>query len=194
MASVLHDSILVKRPPIKFATTGRLSSLKRAFWHSAPCAILLCGALGCQEVPATQGSHHRLSAAPDRVLVVGNQPSAVSAAVTWLQSRGLSAVGTPMPWEIPAAKDLVDGQAKELQAQAIVWVQQTGDLRAPMIAVRGIDVGSQAVLWSGYARATTYRSTPVADRVAMLTCQALEAAWGDRASAERRPGFGGDCE
>jgi hypothetical protein len=184
----------MNQPPIKFTATAPVSAVKRAFRHYALCALVLCGAVGCQEVPATHGSYHRLSAAPDRVLVVGNQPSAVSAAVTWLQSRGLSAVGTPMPWEIPAAKDLVDGQAKELQAQAIVWVQQTGDLRAPMIAVRGIDVSSQAVLWSGYARATAYRSTPVADRVAMLTCQALEAAWGDRASNERRPGFGGDCE
>jgi hypothetical protein len=184
----------MKHFPLKSALTESLSSVKRAFRHSARCAFILWCAVGCQEVPATQGSHHRLSAAPDRVLVVGNQPSAVSAAVTWLQSRGLSAVGTPMPWEIPAAKDLVEGQAKELDAQAIVWVQQTGDLRAPMIAVRGIDVGSQAVLWSGYARATSYRSTPIAHRVTMLTCQALEAAWGDRASAERRPGFGGECE
>ncbi|HEU4685360.1 MAG TPA: hypothetical protein VFS39_12725 [Nitrospira sp.] len=156
--------------------------------------LIFLAVAGCQEVPATHGSHHRLSAAPDRVLVVGNQLSAVNAAVTWLQSRGLSAVGTPMPWEVPAPKDTVAERAKELEAQAIVWVQQTGDLRAPMIAVRGIDVASQAVLWSGYARATDYRSTPIADRVAVLTCHALEAAWGDRASNARRPGFGGDCE
>ena len=53
----------------------------------------------CEYAPATYGSHQRLSTAPDRVLVVVNQPSAVNTALTWLQARGLSAVGPPMPMD-----------------------------------------------------------------------------------------------
>ncbi|ALA59118.1 hypothetical protein [Nitrospira moscoviensis] len=150
---------------------------------------------GCGHDPATYGSHQRLSAAPDRVLVVGNQPSAVSTALTWLQSRGLLAVGTPMPWDLPGTEQLIVDQAHTIRAQVIVWVQQTGDLRAPMVSVRGIDVETQAVLWSGQARATTYRSTPAPHRIAWLTCHALHAAWGERASDDRQPGLAGDrCE
>jgi hypothetical protein len=161
----------------------------------AVCAVILCFLGACQEIPATYGSHQRLPAAPDRVLVVGNQSSAVSAAITWLQSRGLSAVGTPMPWEMPAAEAILANQAHDLKAQAIVWVEQSGDLRAPMISVRGVDVDSREVLWSGHARATAYRSVPVANRIAQLTCHALNAAWGERAGDDRRPGFPGNrCE
>lgn len=150
---------------------------------------------GCSHDPTTYGSHQRLSAAPDRVLVVGNQPSAVSTALTWLQARGLSAVGSPMPWEMPATESLIMAQARNLDAQAIVWVQQTGDLRAPMVSVRGIDVETHAVLWSGHARTTDYGSGPVPNQVALLTCHALNAAWGDRATDDRQRGFAGDrCE
>ena len=159
-------------------------------------ALLSCiGILaGCTASPATFGSHQRLSAPPDRVLVVGNHPTAVSTAITWLQSRGLSAVGTPMPWEVPAPEKVVAEQAQTLHAQVIVWVQQSGDLRAPMISVRGIDVASEAVLWSGLARETSYGASPVANRVALLTCRALDAAWGGRATDDRQPGFGDRCE
>lgn len=169
--------------------TGRISRFRPGLF------MALCLLSGCEHAPATYGSHQRLPAAPDRVLVVGNQPSAVSTALTWLQARGLSAVGTPMPWDMPGTEKTIADQAHKLNAQAIVWVQLTGDLRAPMVSVRGIDVNTQAVLWSGHARDTDYRSAPVPNRVALLTCHALNAAWGERATDDRRPGFAGDrCE
>ncbi len=85
-----------------------------------------------------------------------------------------------MPWDMPTAVQLVTSKASDLDVQVVVWVQMTGDLRAPMIAVRGVDVGSNAIVWSGYARATDYRASPAPDRVADLTCRALSAAWHER--------------
>ena len=175
-------------PAHRDSSVQRLHSLRASI--AVACLAL---SIGCHESPATHGSRQRLSLELDHVLVVGDQPSAVSAAVTWLQARGLVAVGTPTPWLVPTQEEVAD-QARVFKAQVIVWVQQSGDLRAPMVAVRGIDVDSKAVLWSGQASATDYRTVPTADRVARLTCHALEAAWGDRATDARRPGFGEDCE
>jgi len=164
--------------------------------HAYPAlvlALVLPILAGCMDTPVTQGARSRLSLARERVMVVGNQPSAVGAAVTWLQARGLTAVTPNGPWTIPTGEE-IDGQAKSLKAQVVVWVQQSGDQRAPMVSVRGTDVDSHSILWSGQARAQEHRAVPVADRIARLTCHALEAAWGDRAADARRPGFGEDCE
>jgi hypothetical protein len=130
---------------------------------------------------------------PDRILVVGNQPSAVNAAVTWLQVRGMKTVGAPTPWRVLTNQEIAE-QTRELNAQVVVWVLQSGDLRAPMVSVRGIDTETQAVIWSGLARTTKYGSTPPVDRIVILTCNALEAAWGDRAANDRQSGFRRDCE
>lgn len=118
-----------------------------------------------------------LSTATDHVLVVGNRPSAVSATVNWLHNRGVSVVEMPGTWPMPTKQEMTD-MANRLQARTIVWVEQTGDLRAPTVAVRGIETDSNVVLWSGQASATSYRSSPTGSRITWLTCHALRAAWG----------------
>ncbi len=135
---------------------------------------------GCGHSPITSGSYRQLSTAPDRVVVVGNEPRAVGAALTWLHARGLSAVESPMPWDLWRAEKTIVDQVKRLDAKAIVWIRQTGDPRAPMVSVRGVDVATETVLWNGHARAEDYRSSLGANRIAGVTCHALRAAWGER--------------
>lgn len=110
------------------------------------------------------------------MLVVGNQLGAISTAITWLERQNFTPVeGRETITARPGSAALE--QAKNLRAQTMVWVQVTGDMRAPMVAVRGIDVETQTVLWSGQARLDSYGASPVQHLVAQLTCSALAAAW-----------------
>lgn len=146
--------------------------------------VLLAIFIGCRESPVSQGSYYRLSATTDQVLVVGNRPSAVSATVNWLQGRGVTALEMPGTWPIPTKQEITD-MAHRLSVPTIVWVEQTGDLRAPTVSVRGIEADSHVVLWSGQASATKYRSSPTGARIIRLTCHALHAAWGEKPDGDR---------
>ncbi len=122
--------------------------------------------------------------AANQVLVVGNRPNAVAATVSWLQNRGVTPFEMPGTWPIPTHPEITD-TARRIGAHTIVWVEQTGDLRAPTVSVRGVDPDSNAVLWSGQASATEYRSSPTGARITWLTCHALHAAWGEPPEGDR---------
>jgi hypothetical protein len=139
-------------------------------------AALCLLAMGCQPKPVTSGAALELPKPKERLLVVGNQPSAVSTAVTWLERQGLAVMETPgMLITYPDHTTLE--QSRRLGAETLVWVQLTGDLRAPMVAVRGIDPHTNAVRWTGHARLDSYGGSPAQDVIARLTCRALAATW-----------------
>jgi hypothetical protein len=131
----------------------------------------------CRPTPIAEGAHRQLPGPTDKLLVAGNQAGAVSAALTWLQNHGLLTLEDPtLPAQAGAEQAMLD-RARSLHADQLVLVQVSGDLRAPMVSVRGLDPDTQAVRWSGYARATAYRASPPPDRTARLTCYALAAVW-----------------
>jgi hypothetical protein len=47
-----------------------------------------------------------------------------------------------------------------------------------MVSVRGVDVETARILWSGYARYPDYVKRPFSDLLVTLTCHALAMAWG----------------
>jgi hypothetical protein len=75
--------------------------------------------------------------------------------------------------------------AADLGVNQVVFVQDFGDLRAPMVSIRGVQASTQRVLWGGTARFADYRSRPPTDALADLTCQALATAWGLREPGEK---------
>jgi len=81
--------------------------------------------------------------------------------------------------EMPVGKDAaVLKAAKSLGAKMVVFITQSGDVRAPIVAVRGVDVETTQILWSGSARYAEYMKRPFSDLLVNLTCEALAAAWG----------------
>jgi len=54
------------------------------------------------------------------------------------------------------------------------------------VSIRGVDVETSEVLWSGIARIPSQISSSVEDALAKLTCQALATAWGFRPSGEEK--------
>jgi hypothetical protein len=68
--------------------------------------------------------------------------------------------------------------AKGLGVKTVVFITQSGDVRAPIVAVRGVDVETMQILWSGSARYPEYMKRPFSDLLVNLTCEALAAAWG----------------
>lgn len=67
--------------------------------------------------------------------------------------------------------------AKKLGAKELIVVGLLGDVRAPSVFVRGVEVTSGHLRWSGNARYEDYVATPIADHVIIATCRALGAAW-----------------
>ena len=130
---------------------------------------------GCHSTPVSSGASIKLPESHERVLVVGNHPGVVSSGITWLERHGLVVAA---PGAILLMPDqAVFEEAKAVRALALVWVQLTGDMRAPMVAVHGFDPETEDVLWTGHARFTSYDARPVQDRVARLTCHAFAAVW-----------------
>jgi hypothetical protein len=130
---------------------------------------------GCHASPVSAGTSITLPAPHERVLVVGNHPAVVSTGITWLERHGW-VVAAPGAVLLMPDETLFD-QARAVRARSLVWVQLTGDMRAPMVAVQGFDPETQAVLWTGHARFASYDARPVQDEAARLTCHAFAAAW-----------------
>lgn len=151
--------------------------------------VLLLAA--CSSPPVTDGFLVDLPKPGTPTIVWGNDPSAVGVATTWLQKRGLSIIEhSTLAVEVErerteVAHTLLDEAAviqaaKKLGVQEVVFVDRGGDYRAPLIAVRGVNIESSRVHWSGSARYSTFETRPPKDTLANLTCQALATAWNFR--------------
>lgn len=147
--------------------------------------------VGCTTVPVTDGFSTALPAPKMRVLIWGNHPSIVHTATTWLNKRGIATI------EQAKLRDVVDKQeirwihtlrdeaviltaAKKLAVNEVVFIDQTGDVRSPMVTIHGVDVHTADIRWSGTARYPSFVIQPLPDLLADLTCQALATAWGER--------------
>lgn len=151
----------------------------------------------CSSPPITDGFLIDLPKPGTRTIVWGNDPSAVGVATTWLQRRGLviiehSTLAVDVERErTEVSHTLLDEAAiiqaaKRLGVQEVVFVDRGGDYRAPLIAVRGVQIESDRVHWSGSAWYSTFETRPPKDTLAKLTCQALATAWNFRPPGAER--------
>ena len=144
----------------------------------AIASIILCVAMvaaGCHATPLSAGASVDLPGSSERMLVVGNHPGVVNTGITWLERHGFVVVAPGAVLLMP--NQAMFEEAKAARARSLVWVQLTGDIRAPMVAVQGFDPETEAVLWTGHARSTSYSSRPVQHEAARLTCHAFAAVW-----------------
>ncbi|MBS0182618.1 MAG: hypothetical protein JSS39_09470 [Nitrospira sp.] len=153
------------------------------------CGWMMVFFAGC--VPVTDGFRQDLPAKDAPTIVWGDDVSAVGMATTWLQKRGLSVLErsllyanleTDNPELMHTLKDeaTILQTAKKMGVQEVVFINRGGDARAPMISVRGVEVQTGRVSWSGSARYATFESRPTKDALALLTCEALATVWGFR--------------
>ena len=157
-------------------------------WRGLVCGILLLNGCASVSLPLTEGFHTELPPPHTIALIWGSPPTVVTTATTWLLQQGLIVIEqsklqqilaeAPNP-EMPVGKDAaVLKAAKRAGVKLIVFITQSGDVRAPIVAVRGVDVETMQVLWSGSARYPEYIKRPFSDLLVNLTCEALAAAWG----------------
>lgn len=152
------------------------------------CVVFLLTGCASAVPPVTEGVHTELPAPHSLTVVWGNHPAIVAVATTWLLQQGLMVIeqsklqqvlAEAPNHEMPVGKDTpVLNAAKNLGAKMVVFITQSGDVRAPIVAVRGVDVETTQILWSGSARYPEYLQRPISDLLANLTCEALAVAWG----------------
>jgi hypothetical protein len=155
---------------------------------------------GCGLVPVTDGFHRQLPSSSERIIVWGNHASTVSTATTWLQKRGLASVDQTGLHQMLDEKQLEEKHlrvrslqdeaailraAKALGVGQVVFVHHIGDIRAPMVSIRSIQVETNQLLWGGSARFPGYHTRPLTEALTDLTCQALATAWGMRPPGEK---------
>ena len=127
----------------------------------------------------------------------GNHPTVVETTTTWLKKRGLFALDPASVGKAIEQSDLkwvhtfkdelaILHAAKDLGAEQAVFVNRSGDRRAPSVSVRGVQVKSNQVMWIGSGRYADYLQDPENDILAKLTCQALATAWGYRPAGQKR--------
>jgi hypothetical protein len=170
-----------------------------------PVPQFICMALllaGCS-VPVTDGFRRDLPKPGTRVVVWGNDTAVVGTATTWLQRQGISVIERSLLAQQldPEAADLtrtidvthtmqdevvILRAGKKAGAEEIIFVERTGDYRAPMVLVRGLDLESGRVHWSGTARYPSYQKRPIKHALTNLTCEALATAWEFRPPGTRR--------
>ena len=165
---------------------------------------------GCSHA-ITDGFRQDLPQPGTRTVVWGNDPAVVGVATTWLQKRGLSVIerGT-LAQDIGAEADellrtinvghtlkdegIILQAAKKLNVQEVVFVDRSGEDRAPMVNVRGLRVETGEVHWSGSARYSSFQTKPVKHVLTKLTCQALATAWEFRPPGEKWVSSQAMCE
>lgn len=140
---------------------------------------------GCAPVPLSKGTFKQLPTSETSLIVWGNQPSVVNTAVLWFRAQGVPVIeasyvrgylvkhadhGTIL-FDEPAVLQA----ARAMHAGQVAFVSQVGDLHAPAVFVRGIDVSTGEVVWIGTSRYSRYASDPVPHTLGLLTCHALEA-------------------
>lgn len=179
----MRDAMVPRRTKTEPTRRGRPATARQpGHWRlvslvSIASAIigLATFAGGCHATPVTAGASIELPQPSERVLVGGNHPGAVSTGITWLEGHGLVVAAPGIVLFMPD-QTLFD-EAKSVKARSLVWVQLTGDIRAPMVAVQGFDSETAAVLWTGHARSTAFDSRPAQHEAARLTCHAFAAVW-----------------
>jgi hypothetical protein len=132
-------------------------------------------------------------AAPPRhvksVVVWGNDGRTVAAAAAWVKEHGLTVVHRDRIQQMlankAAAEDLtllteaaIVDAAGAVGADAVVFADRMGDVRPPMVSVKGIDARTGRLIWSGDARYDTFHGLPGTEAMTLLTDQALMTAWG----------------
>jgi hypothetical protein len=162
----------------------------RLWWTmvaSTTAAFLSLFFTGCETVPVADGFHTTLPTARSVVAVWGNHPTVTAAATTWLLHQDLMVLEQAKLQQLVAdahpdarmfKEAAVIQAAKSLGVRTVLFITHSGDLRAPMVAVRGVDVETAHILWSGTARYPDYVHRPFSDLLVNLTCQALAVAWG----------------
>lgn len=145
----------------------------------------------CSCVPVTNGFHSELPRRATNTIVWGDDVSAVGTATTWLQRQGLTVIERSLLAGVLETENrdvthtlkdeaTIVQAAKTMGVQEVVFVDRGGDDQAPMVSVRGVQIESGRVHWSGTARYDTFKTRPPKDTLADLTCQALATAWGLR--------------
>lgn len=123
------------------------------------------------------------------VVVWGNDDRAVAAASAWVKAQGLTvlhrdrlheALGNKTAPEDVAliSEGTVVSAANEIGADGVVFADRTGDVRPPIVTVKGVDARTGRLLWSGDARFETFYGLPNTETMTVLTDQALMTAWG----------------
>ena len=188
--------IALKRRAERFLTQLRFRSFlnniaKRRFLEMIALVLLVMVSAGCSVKPVTDGMHVMLPEAGTRTTVWGNDMRAIQLAATWLKKRDLEIIdsallhGKTTNHLFNHKHSFADEQAVLQQAQAhniplVVFVERTGDLRAPFLAVKGVDSITARILWSGNARYPSFLNSPLSHLIVNLTCQSLATAWGFR--------------
>lgn len=165
--------------------------------------VLLSAWLGtaCAPVPILSGSHATLPPTSGPLIVWGNHPAIVTAATSWLQGRGYTLIERAAiqalledPIEEGTVEDVTEANvlraAKTLNVDQVVFVHRSGDIRAPLVSARGIDVQSHRVDWNGYGHYQTFVTEPFSHLLVSLTCQALAKAWGVPIEDQDQPCMG----
>ena len=184
MATMNNDSI----------SSAAISATRTIVATVLGCLVLMTG---CAPVPITDGFHHGLPKAGTRIIVWGNHHTVVETTTTWLKKRGLLALDPASVGKVIEQSDLkwvhtfkdelaILHAAKDLGAEQAIFVNRSGDRRAPSVSVRGVQVKSNQVMWIGSGRYADYLKDPENDILAKLTCQALATAWGYRPAGQKR--------
>jgi hypothetical protein len=144
---------------------------------------------GCQEAPVVAGFPGKAPSHVGNAVVWGNDDRTVGAAIAWLQRQGLivfdqgriqriltkNASTEQLPlFDEPAIRVA----ASEVGADIVVFSDRTGDVRPPMVSVKGVDAQSGRVIWGGNARYGSFDGLPTSETLTELTDQALMSAWG----------------
>lgn len=141
------------------------------------------------EPPTVSGSPGTPPRNVKSVAVWGNDDRTVGAAAAWVRQQGLTVIHRDRLHEALAGKtspedpaliteETVVGAASELHADAVVFADRTGDVRPPIVTVKGVDARTGRLLWTGDARYDTFYGLPNTETMTVLTDQALMTAWG----------------
>ncbi len=151
--------------------------------------MIIVSSLGCSATPVTDGMHTVLPEFSTRATVWGNDLRAIHLASTWLKKRNLEVIDSALLHSTETNhlfhhnhtfqdEQTVLQEADAHNIELVVFVDRTGDIRAPFISVKGVDSTTARILWSGVARYPKFVNAPIGHLIADLTCQALATAWG----------------
>jgi hypothetical protein len=155
----------------------------------ARCGWIIFVLSGCQEVPVVSGFPGTPPGHARTVAVWGNDTRTIDAATLWLQQQGLTVLSQARLERVLARNAATESlpllddaaileAAGEVGADTVVFSDRIGDVRPPMVSVKGVDVRGGRVIWTGNARYSSSDGLPTNDTMNVLTDQALMSAWG----------------
>jgi hypothetical protein len=191
---VFQMRLFVLTVPVKMQERQVSNSATRLAWVIIPFIS------GCQTgtpldeyLPSGPPTVSGFPAAPPRniksVVVWGNDERIVDAASLWVKEHGLTVMGRSRLHEVVMKNasaeplQLIDEEtviaaASEVGADAVVFSDRVGDVRPPMVTIKGVDTRNNRVMWSGDARYDSFDGLPNAETLSTLTDHALATAWG----------------